>query len=95
MDAGEAAAKRKTQGERLSRVMWAYVCGAITLMATLAGLGATFIPLGFGVLGGILAWQLSRTADRRHAMVAGMLTLGGLMIWVTLNWPTIHRFVGG
>lgn len=94
MDADEAKAKRKAQGERYSRIMWAYVCGAITVVSLVVGLGATFIPLGFGVLGGILAWQLGRTGDRRHGMLAGALTLGGVMIWLTYNWPTIERYLG-
>lgn len=95
MDADEAKAKRKAQGERYSRIMWAYVCGAITLMSTMVGLGASFIPLGFGVLGGILAWQHQRAGEQRHGMLAGTLTLAGVMVWLTYNWPTIHRFVGG
>ena len=94
MDAKDAKAERKALGERYSRIMWAYVCGAITLVSAMAGLGATFIPLGFGVLGLILAWQLTRTADQRHGMWAGALTLGGLMIWVTYNYPTIQRWGG-
>jgi hypothetical protein len=95
MDADDAKAKRKAQGERYSRLMWAYVCGAITVVTTMAGLGATFIPLGFGILGAILAWQLNRTGDQRHGIYAGSLTLGGLMIWLTYNWPTIQRWAGG
>jgi hypothetical protein len=95
MDADDAKAKRKAQGERYSRIMWAYVCGGITVLSVVVGLGPTFIPLGFGILGGILAWQLSRTEDQRHGMFAGILALGGVMIWLTYNWPTIHRFVGG
>ncbi len=94
-DADAAKAKRQARGERYTRIMWAYVCGAITLVSILVGLGASFIPLGFGVLGVILAWQLTRTGDQRNGMFAGALTLGGLMIWLTYNWPTIHRFIGG
>ena len=95
MDADEAKAKRKAQGERYSRVMWAYVCGAITLISMLVGYGATFIPLGFGVLGAILAWQLIRANEQRHGLYAGSMTLGGLMIWLTYNWPMIYRYIGG
>lgn len=94
MDAEDANAKRKAQGQRYTRIMWAYVCGAITVMSLLVGLGASFIPLGFGILGLILAWQLTRGADPRHGMWAGSLALGGLMIWVTYNFATIQRFIG-
>ena len=94
MDAEDAKAKRKALGQQYSRIMWAYVCGAITLVSVMVGLGATFIPLGFGVLGLILAWQLIRTPDQRHGMWAGTLTLGGLMIWATYNYPTLQRWVG-
>ena len=75
--------------------MWAYVCGGITLVSQLAGLGATFIPLGFGILGLVLAGQLTTTGEQRHGMFAGAMTLGGIMIWLTTNWPTIHRYLGG
>jgi hypothetical protein len=95
VDADDTKAERTARGERNSRIMWAYVCGAITLVSMAVGLGATFIPLGFGVLGGILAWQLARNGDQRHATFAGALTLGGVLIWLTDNWPTIHRWVGG
>ena len=90
----EAKAARKAQNERYTRIMWAYVCGGITLVSLLLGFGATFIPLGFGILGAILAWQLSRTGERRHGMYAGAMTIGGVMIWLTYNWPAIHRFIG-
>lgn len=95
MDEDDAKAERKARSERHTRIMWAYVCGAITLLSTLVGFGASFLPLGFGILGGILAWQLNRAGDQRNAMFAGTLTLGGVMIWLTYNWPTLHRFVGG
>jgi len=95
MDAEEAKAKRKAQGERYSRIMWAYVCGGVTLVSMLVGYGASYIPLGFGVLGAILAWQLIRSNEQRHGFYAGSLTLGGLMIWLTYNWPMIRRLVGG
>jgi hypothetical protein len=93
MGADNTDAERKAQAERYRNVMWAYVCGAITLLSSMVGLGATYIPLGFGILGGILAWNLTRSGDQRHGMFAGMLLLGGLMIWLTYNWPTIQRFV--
>jgi len=95
MDAEEAKAKRKAQSERYSRIMWAYICGGITLVSMLVGYGASYIPLGFGVLGAILAWQLARSDEQKHGLYAGSLTVGGLMIWLTYNWPMIHRLVGG
>src|SRR5712671_1812549 len=93
--AGAAAdrALRRQRSERLTRVMWAYICGAITLLSFVVGFGASFIPLGFAVLGGILAWQLGRLGERRHSTVAGVLALGGIMIWLTYNWPTLQRYL--
>jgi hypothetical protein len=93
-DADEAKAKRKAQSERYTRIMWGYVCGGITLLSLLVGFGATFIPLGFGILGAILAWQLTRSGEQRHGLYVGAMTLGGVMIWLTYNWPMIHRLVG-
>ena len=95
MTAEDAKAKLKAQRERYSRMMWAYVCGGITLVSQLAGLGATFIPLGFGVLGAVLVAQLIRTGEQRHGMFAGVMVFGGLMIWITYSWPMIHRLLGG
>ena len=94
-DAGAAAAARRAQSERLSRIMWAYICGAITVLSFVVGFGASFIPLGFGILGTILAVQLGRAGERRHSTVAGALALGGMMIWLTYNWPTIQHYLGG
>ncbi|HKW52483.1 MAG TPA: hypothetical protein VJO12_02245 [Stellaceae bacterium] len=93
--AGDDAALRRQRSERLNRIMWAYICGAITLLSFVVGLGPSFIPLGFGILGGILAWQIARGGDRRHSTLAGALALGGIMIWLTYNWPTIQRFLAG
>ena len=88
-------ALRRQRSERLNRIMWAYICGAITVLSFVVGLGPSFIPLGFGILGCILAWQLYRGGDRRHSMRAGALALGGIMIWLTYNWPTIRHFLAG
>jgi hypothetical protein len=64
------------------------------LVSQLVGLGATFIPPGFGILGAVLAWQLTRTGEQRHGMFVGAMTIGGIMIWLTYNWPSIHKFIG-
>ena len=93
--AGDDKALRRQRSERLNRVMWAYICGAITVLSFVVGLGASFIPLGFGILGCVLAGQLYRGGDRRHSTVAGALALGGIMIWLTYNWPTIRHFLAG
>ena len=53
------------------------------------------IPLGFAILGAVLVSGLIRSGEQRHGMFAGILILGGMMIWLTYNWPTIHRFLGG
>ncbi len=92
-EGGKAA--RKAQAERLTRIMWAYICGAIALLSFVVGLGASFIPLGFGVLGCILTGQLIRQGERRHSALAGTLALAGIVIWLTYNWPTIQRQLGG
>ena len=90
----EQRAERKARGERYSQMMWAYVCGAITLLCNAVGLEASFIPLGFGVLGLILCWQLSQKNERRHPLIAGAINLGGIMIWLTYTWPWLsHAFV--
>lgn len=93
--ADDERAARRRRSERLTQIMWAYICGAITLLSFVVGLGPSFIPLGFGVLGGILAWQLYRAGERRHSRIAGALVLGGIMIWFTYNWPMLHRYLAG
>jgi hypothetical protein len=91
---GGDAVLRRQRSERLNRIMWAYICGAITVLSFVVGLGPSFIPLGFGILGCVLAWQLYRGGDRRHSTSAGALALGGIMIWFTYNWPVIQRYLG-
>ncbi len=91
--AGDEAVLRRQRSERMSRIMWGYICGAITLLSFVVGLGPSFIPLGFGILGCVLAWQLFHGGDRRHSTVTGALALGGIMIWLTYNWPTIERYL--
>jgi thiol:disulfide interchange protein len=93
--AAEDKALRKAQAERRTRMMWAYICGAIALLSFVVGLGASFIPLGFGVLGSILAWQLLQSGERRHSTLAGTLALAAIMIWLSYNWPMIQRYAGG
>jgi len=91
----EEKAKRKARGERYTQIMWGYVCGAITLLCNGVGLEATFIPLLFGTLGSILAWQLMKKGETRHSAIAGAINLGGLLIWLTYNWPLIRHYLGG
>jgi hypothetical protein len=43
----------------------------------------------------VLAGQLLRENERRHSVIAGALALGGIMIWLTYNWPTIQRHIAG
>jgi hypothetical protein len=93
-DTEEEKAKRKARNERLTVTMWAYICGAITLLSNPVGLEASFIPLGFGVLGLILAWQLMQKGERRHSMIAGAINLGGILIWLTVNWSWIGHGLG-
>ena len=88
-------AERLARRERYSQVMWAYVCGAITLISIPVRLEVTFIPLAFGFFGLILAWQLSKKGERRHNVIAGAINLGGILIWFTANWPLIRHYIGG
>lgn len=90
----EEKAKRKAQGERYTQIMWGYVCGAITLISIPVGLEPTFIPLGFGVLGSVLAWQLMQKGVRRHSIFAGALNIAGILIWLTSNGPMIQHYLG-
>lgn len=87
--ADEEKAQRKARSERYTQIMWAYVCGAITLLCNVVGLEGSFIPLGFGVLGLVLAWQLMQKGERRHNAIAGAVNLGGILIWLTANWSWI------
>ncbi len=93
--AEEEKAKRKARGERYTQIMWGYVCGGITLLCNVVGLEATFIPLMFGGLGSILAWQLMKKGETRHSAIAGAINLGGLLIWATYNWPLVEHYLGG
>ena len=87
-------AKRKARSERANQMMWAYICGAITLLSIPVGLESSFIPLGFGVLGLILVWQLTQRGERRHNVIAGAINLGGILIWFTSNWSWLRHYVG-
>ena len=88
-------AARLARRERYSQIMWAYVCGAITLISIPVRLEVTFIPLAFGVFGLILAWQLSQKGERRHNIFAGAINLGGILIWFSANWMWLKHFLGG
>jgi hypothetical protein len=87
-------AKRKAVSERRTLVMWGYVTGGISLLSYVVGLEPSFIPLGFGVLGCIIAWQLNAKGER-HGLYAGMLNLAGILIWVTFNWSRLRGWLGG
>ena len=95
INAEDEKAKRKAKGERYTQIMWAYVAGAITLLCNIVGLEASFIPLGFGVLGSVLAWQLMQKGERRHSMYAGAINIGGLLIWLTANWAWLSHLGRG
>jgi hypothetical protein len=90
----EQRAARKARAERLNQIMWAYICGAIIFLSFVVGLGATFIPLGFGILGCLLAWQLMRTGENRHSTIAAAILLGGILVWLTVNWSWIGADIG-
>lgn len=91
----EEKTRRKAQAERYRQMMWAYVCGAISLLCNAVGLEPTFIPFGFGVLGLILAWQLMHKGEKRHSAITGAINLGGILIWLTYNWPLFRHYLGG
>lgn len=90
----EQKAARKARSERLNQIMWAYLCGGIVFLSFLVGLGATFIPLGFGILGCVLAWQLKQKNEQRHSTIAAAILLGGILIWLTVNWAWIGPLIG-
>jgi hypothetical protein len=90
----EEKAQRKARSERMTQMMWAYICGGIALLSIPVGLEATFIPLGFGVLGCVLAWQMMSKGERRHGPIAGAINLGAILIWLTYNWPMIRHYLG-
>ena len=87
-------AERKARNERNTQIMWAYVCGAITLISIPVGLEASFIPLAFGIFGLIIARQLRQKGERRHNMIAGAINLGGILIWLSSNWPWLRHYLG-
>ncbi len=90
----EQKAARKAQSERLNQIMWAYLCGAIVFLSFFVGYGATFIPLGFGILGCIIAWQLFRKGEQRHSTITAAILLAGILIWLTMNWRWIGPSLG-
>lgn len=90
----EQKAARKAQGERLNQIMWAYLCGAIVFLSFFVGLGASFIPLGFGILGCVLVWQLKQKGETGHSTIAAAILLGGILIWLTANWGWIGPSIG-
>lgn len=90
----EDKAARKARSERLNQIMWAYLCGGIVFLSFFVGLGATFIPLGFGILGCVLAWQLKQKGESRHSTIAAAILLGGILIWLTVNWAWIGPTIG-
>ena len=90
----EQKAARKARSERLNQIMWAYLCGGIVFLSFFVGLGASFIPLGFGILGCVLAWQLNQKGEMRHSTIAAAILLGGILIWLTVNWGWIRPGIG-
>ena len=90
----EQKAARKARSERLNQIMWAYLCAAIVFLSFFVGLGATFIPLGFGILGCVLAWQLKQKGEMRHSTIAAAILLGGILIWLTVNRGWIGPAIG-
>jgi CHASE2 domain-containing sensor protein len=90
----EQKAARKARSERLNQIMWAYLCAAIVFLSFFVGFAATFIPLGFGILGCVLAWQLKQKGEYRHSTIAAAILLGGILIWLTVNWSWIGPSIG-
>ena len=90
----EQKAARKARSERLNQIMWAYLCGGIVFLSFFVGLGASFIPLGFGILGCVLAWQLKQKGEMRHSTIAAAILIGGILILLTVNWGWIRHSVG-
>ncbi|HEX3970803.1 MAG TPA: hypothetical protein VHX19_05750 [Stellaceae bacterium] len=92
--AEEQKAARRARSERLNQIMWAYLCAGIIFLSFFVGFTATFIPLGFGILGCVLAWQLRQKGEMRHSTIAAAILLGGILIWLTVNWSWIGGSIG-
>ncbi|HEX4192196.1 MAG TPA: hypothetical protein VHY80_03820 [Stellaceae bacterium] len=92
--AEEQKAARRAHSERLNQIMWAYLCAGIVFLSFFVGFTATFIPLGFGILGCVLAWQLRQKGEMRHSTIAAAILLGGILIWLTVNWSWIGGSIG-
>jgi hypothetical protein len=76
----------KARKERLSLLMWGYICSAISLISLVIGWGASFFPIAFGIAGCWFAWKLNRLGERRRNLVPGVASLAGILIWITYNW---------
>lgn len=91
--AGDEQAQRKAASERRTLIMWGYVTGFIAFIGYVVGLESSFIPLGFGVLGCIIAWQLNAKGER-HGLYVGMINLADILIWITYNWSRLCGWAG-
>jgi hypothetical protein len=89
----EAVAKKAAK-ERRSQILWAYVAGATSILGYLAGLEATFLPMGFGVVGLILCYQLNAKGEPRHAGAAAALSSIGIVLWAAYNLAGLKHYFG-
>jgi hypothetical protein len=75
----------KAAKERLNFLLWGYIGSGISLISLAVGMGATFIPLGFGIAGCWFAWKLNTLGERRRHLVPGIASLAAILIWITYN----------
>jgi hypothetical protein len=88
------AKAKKAVKERRSQIMWAYVAGAVSILGYLAGLEPTFLPMGFGVVGLILCYQLNAKGEPRHAGAAAALSSVGIVLWAAYNVAGLRHYFG-
>ena len=77
------------RNERMSEIMWGYICGAIALASFLIGWGTSYFPLGFGLMGCVIAGKLYRDGERRHNLVGATACVAGILIWFAYNWSSL------
>jgi len=86
MDADEAKAARKAPERALHTGHVGLCLRRHNLGVTAGRLGGTFIPLA-SASRRHPGMAVSEPANSDMGMYVGAMTLGGIMIWLTYNWP--------
>lgn len=87
-------AEKKAAKQLRSQIMWAYVTGAISLASYFVRLEVTFVPLGFGLLGLVMCYQLMDKGEKQHAGLAAALNTLGIALWLVFNLAWLRRYFG-